>query len=253
MSQGVYYKKITSLTFNEDFSTMAEFDKFMDMNAPELQAFRPILLSNGWFIDDDNSSAQTGLKLHTLNIPGITVSSGFPPQIIDKTYYAWVYDNVNEDFYLTTYIFKADKLTEVFYKDDTFTDYIRLFEYPVSGAAFDSSKQTLTLSVQYDEDQFIIPSQQQGRFRGKFKTVIFNQNFDTFKESDRFLDMYLPEINAFKPLMEALNWTYSEDDLWVEFSWLGSEDSFGLTIPEKPSLEDEIDVSSKLQLSLIHI
>ena len=59
--------------------------------------------------------------------------------------------------------------------------------------------------------------------------------------------MYLPEINAFKPLMEALNWTYSEDDLWVEFSWLRENDSFGLTIPEKPTGENEIDISSKFQ------
>lgn len=246
-SQGIYSRLITSLTFNEDFTVMNEFDKFMNMKLPELKAFEPFLISNGWIVNLDESYAQTGLKTHTLNIPGLNSNGVFPPLIVDKIYYAWVYDNVNEEFYLSTYIFEIDKLTEVFYTDITLTDYVRVSVYPVEGVTFDSSKNTLVLRVKYNEDQYIINSNKQGRYRQKQKTIIFNQDFTTFTESDKFLEMFLPEINAFKPLMEALNWNFSEDELWVEFSWLSEGNSFGLTIPEKPSNENEVEFSTKFQ------
>ena len=230
---------------------MEEFDRYMNMYPPEVIAFKPILESNGWSIEDNNTFVQTGIKTHTVNLPNLPAGK-FPKQIIDKNYYAWTFDNVNEQFYLTTYIFKEDKLTEIFYKDETFTDYIRVFEYPVSGAKFDSSKQQLILNVKYNEEQFIIPANKQGRFNEKQKTLIFNQDFTTFTESDRYLGMYLPEINAFLPIMESLSWTWSVDDLWVEFSWLGDGQSFGLVVPEKPVRDDQVLIETNTSLQCLN-
>lgn len=248
LSQGIFTKKLTSLTFNENFTVMVEFEQYKNMYPTEVIAFKPLLEANGWTILDNDTTSQTGIKTHTLNLPNLPPGN-FPPQIIDKNFYAWTYDNVNQQYYLTTYIFKKDKLTEIFYNDETFTDYTRIFEYPVSNVIFDSTKQTLILSVKYDEEQFIIPASNQGRFNEKQKTLIFNQDFTTFTESDRYLGMYLPEINAFLPVMEALSWNWSLDDLWVEFSWLGDGQSFGLNIPKKPdeSVEILIESDSKLQ------
>ena len=245
--QGVFLKKVTKIIFNDDFTTMTESDIYMEMYPPELVAFRPILLSNGWTISDDNTFTETQLKVHTLNLPG-ELKGTFPSQIIDKVFYAWVYDNINEQYYLSTYFFQKDKLTEVFYVDQTLTDYVQIFEYPASNSIFDSSKQQLSLEISFNSDQYIIPSNNQGRFRRKIKRVTFNQDFSTFTEVDRFLDMYLPEIVAFIPLITLLGWAWSEDDLWVEFSWLDEAEKFTQTIPEKPVFgQDTLDESNKLQ------
>ena len=57
--------------------------------------------------------------------------------------------------------------------------------------------------------------------------------------------MYLPEINAFKPILNAWEWTYNEKDLWVQSLDPGA--TFTLTIPEKPISEYSEGVTSKVQ------
>ena len=247
LKQASYNRKLTSLTFNKTFTTMNEYDKYFGMYIPELNAFSNLMIENGWTVDLEEGTAQTGNKLHNINLQG-ELKGIFPSQIIDKTYYAWVYDNINEQFYLTTYLFKKDKLIEVFYVDQTLTDYVQIYEYPAIDSTFDSSKQELILEISFDSDQYIIPSNNQGRFRKKVKRITFNQDYSTLTEVDRFLDMYAPEIAAFIPLITLLGWAWSEDELWVEFSWLGEEDKFIQTIPEKPVLgQDTLDEASNIQ------
>lgn len=245
--QGIYNKKITNLRFEKNFTEMYEYDRYMEMKEPELNAFKTLLESNGWIVNLDEKYAQTGEKFHTLNLPG-EIKGIFPAQIINKTFYAWVYDNINEQYYLSTYIFEKDKLMEIFYVDQTLTDYVQLYEYQAVDSIFDSSKQQLILEISYDTDQYIIPSNNQGRFRKKVKRITFNQDFSTLTEVDRFLDMYAPEIAAFIPLITLLGWAWSEDDLWVEFSWLAEGEKFIQTIPEKPVLgQDTLDEASNIQ------
>ena len=57
--------------------------------------------------------------------------------------------------------------------------------------------------------------------------------------------MYLPEINAFKPILNSWEWTYNEKDLWVQSLDPGA--TFTLTIPEKPISEYSEGVTSKVQ------
>ena len=226
---------------------MYEYDRYMEMKVPELNAFKTLLESAGWIVNLDAKYTQTGEKFHTLNIPG-ELEGIFPPQIIGKTFYAWVYDNINEQYYLSTYLFEKDKFKEIFYVDQTLTDYVQMYEYPAIDSKFDSTKQELVLEIKFDSDQYIIPSNNQGRFRKKIKTIKFNQTFTTLTEVDRFLDMYAPEIAAFVPLITLLGWAWSEDELWVEFSWLAEGEKFIQTIPEKPVLgQDTLEEASNIQ------
>ena len=72
----------------------------------------------------------------------------------------------------------------------------------------------------------------------------FSRDFSTFTEVDKYMNMYLPEIVAFKPILEAWKWTYNEAQLWVQSSEPG--DTFKLIIEEKPENYD-IEQQSRIQ------
>ena len=149
-SQGRYTKKIIYLNLNESFTEFNETGRFVNIYIPEITAFKPLLEENGWIV---NLSAvppyvvAPTVREYSLEIPGMDIdyNSYFPPQIVNKNYYTWVYDIANEKFYLSAFEFKEDKLIETWYIDETQVDYVRRYEYNREIFFFDAPKNILQL------------------------------------------------------------------------------------------------------------
>lgn len=234
-NQGKYKKEIINLSFNDNFRSVKIIRKYYGIDLDEINNIKALLLNNDWILNlnYDVPEIQTVDYLYTRKRPGIILNQEgfFPEIIINKKYFSWILNNINNNYYLKSYNFLNNKLVETTYIDESLTLFIDKKEYNIENFNFDKNIPRLVYIENYEEDQFIINNI--GRYKTIRKKYIFDKNYNNFYIVSRYLNMYLEEIQEIKTNLLQLNWKINEKELWVESPDTGIN-TFDLQIPLKP-------------------
>lgn len=236
--QGKYKNLEIKIILNESLtSTIDVIKKYSDVDLEEVKILKPLFETNDWKVNiNEEVYIESPSYLYSKKKPGVILAQEdyFPPEIINKKYYRWIYNNDDKIYYLISYLFKENELEETWYLDETETIFKKKEIFNKNLFIYDPRKKKLTLNNEYINDKFLFENELKGRYNKISRRIVFNDEYNELRIINKYLNMYLDDINDIEPILIEWGWKINKEELWVE-SPMPSTTIFKLTIDENPN------------------